>query len=205
MGYEAVTIRGVARTAKKDLWWTENDLRPNHSWNAVKLEGVWKLLDATWASGAADDDCQTIIREFSPFYFFPDPEQFKLSHLPADSSWQLSKKPLKPKDFISIPIFHDPYYELGIRAFSPENGVLEMKPDQTIEFSFQTDLPLEKIAVWCEENAQIKPEFGNFRKNGNVYTYAYKVKGKGDHFLNIAINGMKTSMVYYVKISDRLP
>jgi transglutaminase/protease-like cytokinesis protein 3 len=200
IGLESVTIRGVAKTAKKDLWWQERDLRPNHSWNAVKIAGKWKLLDATWASGAADDSCNKVTREFSSFYFFPDPEKFSLSHLPVDSQWQLIPSPLEPTEFVANPVFHDPYYEHGVTHFSPRLGVLEIKTNDFISFEFQSSSPIEKIAIWSEDNLSVKPEFGRFIKKGNQYSYSYRVRNRGNYFINLSLDGRRTAMVYYLKV-----
>jgi transglutaminase/protease-like cytokinesis protein 3 len=200
LGLDAVTIKGVAKTSKKDLWWTEQDLKANHSWNAVNLKGQWKLLDATWASGAADDSCNTVTREFSPFYFFPDPEKFALSHLPTDSSWQLIDPPLQAPVFVANPVFHDPYYEHEVKSFIPEKGVLKLKLNEMINFEFESSTPIEKIAVWSEDNLAVKPEFGRFIRKGDRYSYTYRVRNAGNYFLNLSLDGRRTALVYYLNV-----
>jgi len=200
LGMEVVTIKGIAKTAKKDLWWQEKDLKPNHSWNAVKINGQWKLMDATWASGAADDSCNTVSHEFSPFYFFPDPRKFVLSHLPSDSQWQLLEPPVEQTVFVSNPVFHDPFYEHDVKSFSPAKGMLDARAGEVINFEFESATPIEKIAVWCEENPMIKPEFGFFIRKGDRYSYAYRVKNSGSYFLNVSLDGRRTALVYYLRV-----
>ena len=51
-----------------------------HAWNAVKINGNWYLLDATW--GAAD----AVLKEK---YFLTTPSVFIQNHLPDDPIWQL--------------------------------------------------------------------------------------------------------------------
>ena len=52
MGLESSRIVGYAKgfdyTPGKPL------AKPNHSWNAVKLEGKWNLIDATWGAGSVE-------------------------------------------------------------------------------------------------------------------------------------------------------
>lgn len=203
LGFEQAVIRGVARTAKKDLWWKEQDLRANHSWNAVKIEGRWRLLDATWASGASNDDCSVVNREFAPYYFFPDPSTFALSHLPTDSSWQLLDRPVTRGEFLRRPLFHDPYYEFPVTGFSPSSGVMDLQPGEWVTFSFRSAKPLQKIAVWSEENPAVKPEFGMFTRRGEQYSYAYRVMHPGSYFLNVSLDGRRTALVYYVNVRGR--
>lgn len=198
MGLETITIRGVARTAKKDLWWEEDKVKPNHAWNAVKIDGQWRLLDATWASGASDADCQVITREFAPFYFDPPPILFALSHLPSDSQWQLLERPVSREAFLAGPLYHDPFYETGVKNVKPSGGVLRIKANETITFRFTSSTPLDKIAVWCEERKDIKPEFGKMARKGDEYFYTYRLQVKGDHFLNVSLDGHRTALVYYI-------
>lgn len=198
MGFESTTIRGVAKTARKDLWWTMGDLKANHSWNAVKLHDRWCLLDPTWASGAADDNCETITREFSDFYFFPDPEKFALSHLPDSSKWQFTSEPMTPEKFLAIPVFHDPYYEHAISQFLPAVGVLMKKLHATIHFEFTSATPLERIAIWSDGNPSIKPEFGIFSRSGDSYSYTYRLVHPGSYFLNVSLDGRRTALLYYI-------
>lgn len=91
---ESVTVDGYSKgtaTSKADL----NE--PDHSWNAVKLEGKWYLLDATWGSSLAlDDQVYTTINED---FFLSEPAQFLKTHLPIVPFWQLLDCPISPKTY----------------------------------------------------------------------------------------------------------
>jgi transglutaminase/protease-like cytokinesis protein 3 len=199
LGFESVSIRGVAKTARKDLFWdAERFPRPNHAWNAVKVRDKWELLDPTWASGEASENCDTVIRAFAPFYFFPQPRLLALSHFPADSTWQLLEDPLSREDFISLPVFHDPFYQQDVRGFFPAQGIVRVERNGWIRFRFRSGKSLEKIAVWSDERKDIGTEFGRFSRTADSYEYAYRVRGSGDYFLNVSLDGQKTSLVYRI-------
>ncbi len=91
---EAATVDGYSKgtaTSKADL----NE--PDHSWNAVKLEGSWYLLDATWGSSLVlDDQVYTTINED---FFLSEPDQFLKTHLPIVPFWQLLNCPISPKTY----------------------------------------------------------------------------------------------------------
>jgi len=70
-----------------------------HAWNAVKIKGEWKLLDATWAAGSLVDN--KFSRMQQDYYFFTKPEQLIYSHLPDDDKWQLLSKPISKQNFIN--------------------------------------------------------------------------------------------------------
>ena len=50
----------------------------NHCWNAVKVDGCWRLLDLTAAAVAGGD---------APFYTAPG--HFRFKHLPLNAPWAL--------------------------------------------------------------------------------------------------------------------
>lgn len=79
----------------------------SHAWNAVEIDGEWKLIDATWGSGYLKERKQPgrklLYRTFRiPYrtkyrfvhktnmkYYCTDPEIFVLDHLPSTPAWQL--------------------------------------------------------------------------------------------------------------------
>lgn len=63
---------------------------PNHSWNAVQINGQWQLLDLTWASGN---------KGMQEFYFLTPPEVLLETHLAAEPMWQLVDCPVPPATF----------------------------------------------------------------------------------------------------------
>ena len=65
---------------------------PNHSWNAVKLEGKWYLCDATWAAGYTDMNTYLFHFDYDDKYFLMPPEKFAETHQPVEESWTLLPK-----------------------------------------------------------------------------------------------------------------
>lgn len=79
----------------------------SHAWNAVEIDGEWKLIDATWGSGYIKERKQVgrkiLYRTFRvPYrtkyrfvhktnmkYYCTDPEVFVQDHLPSTPAWQL--------------------------------------------------------------------------------------------------------------------
>src|SRR5262249_7347871 len=86
-GVEAVKVSGFAKGFGYHLGEPVDRTRTDHSWNAVKLDGRWHLLDATW--GAGDLVGAKFVKEFDDFYFLTPPDSLIFSHLPSDSRWQL--------------------------------------------------------------------------------------------------------------------
>lgn len=66
---------------------------PNHTWNAVKLNGKWRLLDITWAVGYG------IKGKPDDFWYLTRPSDFVYSHFPEDSKWTLLDRSVSFSDF----------------------------------------------------------------------------------------------------------
>lgn len=67
--------------------------KPNHTWNVVKLNGEWKLIDITWAIGHG------VSGKPDNFWYFTRPEEFIFSHYPEDSKWTLLHNPISFSEF----------------------------------------------------------------------------------------------------------
>ena len=63
----------------------------NHAWNAVRLEGVWYLVDVTWDAGHIRE--RSFRKAYGTAYLFLEPRQFLYTHFPAEPRWQLLDPP----------------------------------------------------------------------------------------------------------------
>ncbi len=99
VGLSSQVISGYS---KGSLTSTPKLEEPDHAWNAVKLEGKWYLLDATWGAGVVYRKSD-FVHEFSDEYFLTLPEKLIVNHLPADPMWQLLPCAISAKDFKDSP------------------------------------------------------------------------------------------------------
>lgn len=107
-GLQVVTVGGLARNQPGDT------LHP-HGWNAVQINGVWRLVDCTWGAGYVQGDA--FYRSYSDFYFLGEPKDLVTSHLPDDQKWQLLDDPISRADFEAmVPI--KPHRPMGERLDS---------------------------------------------------------------------------------------
>lgn len=89
LGIESEVIHGYTKS------YSDLDRRemPHHTWNAVYLEGEWKLIDITWAIGHGESDNP------DSFWFLTSPEEFIRSHYPEDVRWTLLENPISFTEF----------------------------------------------------------------------------------------------------------
>ena len=92
----------------------------NHAWNAVNIDGVWKLLDVTWANSTAIDE------KCNDYYFLTKPEEFVTNHLPENKEWQLLDKPITKDEFDKYPYFSPNFFKINFnnRGY-PKKGLIE--------------------------------------------------------------------------------
>ncbi len=74
--------------------------KANHAWNAVRLDGQWYLLDATWGNALLHGD-NSFSLQFGANYFLSAPDIFIRSHYPLMTMWQLLPCPIPYEDFLA--------------------------------------------------------------------------------------------------------
>jgi hypothetical protein len=102
-GLDAVKIHGYARGFG---YKPGEKIDTNHAWNAVKIDGAWMLLDATWGAGYLDAQ-KGFIKRLEDFYFLPAADALIFSHFPNDAKWQfldpvVTKETFQPWPKVSI-------------------------------------------------------------------------------------------------------
>ena len=85
-GLECELIHGYGLLSTKQI--DTMDI-PNHSWNAIKLDGTWYLCDATWSSGIINMDTYEFEFNYNDSFFLMDPLQFAKTHKPLEEKWTL--------------------------------------------------------------------------------------------------------------------
>lgn len=69
----------------------------NHAWNAIKIDSVWRLVDACWGAGGYRGN--RFIKSKNLFYFFTPPEELILTHYPDFEEYQFLKNPVSREQF----------------------------------------------------------------------------------------------------------
>lgn len=105
-GIDAYRVEGYSKAGAYEP--TDIFVRKDHAWSAVEIDGRWRLLDLTWASGYAEDRKMTLrkwlwiylripypqkqrfVKAYNGHYIFTDPADFSLDHLPEHPWWQLT-------------------------------------------------------------------------------------------------------------------
>lgn len=115
-GLEAVVVTGYAKGIS---------YRPgsrfsstNHAWNAVKIDGEWKLFDATWGSGYGQGVNGKLVskKRFDDYWFNTRPDEFIYSHLPEEEVWQFNEPKISLSQYERMPYAPGEYFKLGFNG-----------------------------------------------------------------------------------------
>jgi hypothetical protein len=114
-GLEVVKIPGHAKP---------NDFTPGdsfrkdsitHAWNAVKIDGTWRLVDSTWGAGAVNGG--RFVPRLNEYYFLTPASQLAFSHFPKEARWQLvNSDPVTEGDFGAWPKFDYRLFQVGVKV-----------------------------------------------------------------------------------------
>ncbi|MFA0961565.1 transglutaminase domain-containing protein [Roseivirga sp. BDSF3-8] len=181
VGLEAELINGYGRTANSNV---DGEALVNHSWNAIRLDGVWYLCDPTWSSGyireggvvsAYDDDV----------YFLVEPELFILNHYPEDVGWTLLNEPPALEDFLSGPLSYKPACEFG---FKPERDKMRQQVAKGTPWKvgFEVAPGLEGAVGLRIADRDMQPIIQK-RKGGFILSHSFGSKGHYD--VHITVKG----------------
>ena len=122
MGLEAEIIPGTSKSHPAHIGKAPG--ASDHAWNAVKIAGEWKLVDATWGAGIVTGERPTFNFKFNDKYFFTEPDKFFLNHYPDDEKWLLTKH--SKNEFAQLPLFYGNYF-MGGYDFNLLPGTLPAK------------------------------------------------------------------------------
>ncbi|WOO80755.1 Kyphoscoliosis peptidase [Vanrija pseudolonga] len=132
-GLECVVVSGHGKGAGiKD--WVQGEPIPrmdsNHAWNAVRIEGGWKLVDACWGAGNIDLAAQTYDAHFNPIHFSMLNDDFGRTHFPKDPGQFYVPNPPSWEEYVvgsnggfARPIVTSTAHEEGINQWSIEPSI----------------------------------------------------------------------------------
>jgi transglutaminase/protease-like cytokinesis protein 3 len=193
-GISSEIITGYART---DMNRMEGSFRSNHSWNAVRIDSAWYLLDATWASGYITMFSGDFVKKYDDYYFLTDPSEFIKHHLPDDVRWTLLDDPPALYEFRYTPFKQRSFIKYNIRDYYPSKGIVQASVGDTLVFELETTVPYKNIfiapdSLWDSAAIIYSPFYAYIRPGsflaGNKTRYVYPVESDRVKWIYIMYN-----------------
>ncbi|TPP62440.1 putative tgc transglutaminase/protease domain-containing protein involved in cytokinesis [Fasciola gigantica] len=111
-----------------------------HSWNAVLVDKVWRLVDCHWAARrliGKRPSPENVRYGLDMFYFLANPGQLIYTHFPHDSDWQLLRHPISLKEFENLAPVKSAFFKYNLNLVTHRNAVIvTIEPEVRVEISF---------------------------------------------------------------------
>lgn len=137
-----------------------------HAWNAVKVADNWQLVDTTWDDNNSDRDLSL----YKSDYLMPPPEVTISDHFPAQSGWQLLRRPISRDNFEKQLILAPKYFADNLHIISPLEYKTSVEKDAFIKFKVPVNYSNKIVAIFSERE---KSNFSGWSlRNINPFTPA---------------------------------
>src|SRR5688572_19037674 len=180
---ESKIIYGTARTGKRDINISQLRLRVNHAWNAVKINGNWRLIDPTWAAGSVDDSDEENLKYYKDYretYYFTPPEKLIFNHFPDQYQNQFLNKAVPAVKFKKWPLFTTLFLGDSIAEIYPDTALIRIKMGDTVHFKIKTPVYSSHMC-FGSENLKKASYWGKVKKDGDWLLVDYPVQVRGNY------------------------
>ena len=184
-GLPSKVISGIAKTDIEDI--DGEQLFKNHTWNAVRIDGAWQLMDPTWAAGYVDEESRKFVRSYLDHYYFTPPSEFILNHFPLNQEWQLLDQAVEMARFLGAPIFMPDYFKKGIVLSPSTKGTLITK-EQGNNYLYFDALPENHVMHYRLNDDDEFKRMGFRRLNEKAFTSKIRLRKnlkKGLNYLTV--------------------
>lgn len=200
-GFKSKIINGYGRTPTLLL---DAENPPNHSWNAIQLEGKWYLCDATWSAGRImlDDGGPRFEQHYDDVYFLADPSLFIKNHFPLEKEFSLLKETPTLEEFIEGPVVYKEAFSNGIIPRLPTNMHVEVAKNEIITFDLIVPENFDTKSLHIDLNnggrdIMVEPSIKFLQ--GNIVRLEYKFERTGLYDTHIKI-GEDLVATYVVRV-----
>ena len=121
MGLQAEKVIGFTKTAsdRPGRKLKESD----HAWNRIKIDGQWKIFDATWGAGSSTIG-EKWKKRFDEFWFDMTPYEAIFTHFPEEVDPDVTPR-LSKSGFEELPFVGSDYFMMGFDARKVYVAIME--------------------------------------------------------------------------------
>jgi len=156
----------------------------NHAWNAVRVGGRWRLMDATWGAGYLDQNMQ-FVRRFQEHYFLTAPEEFVFDHLPQDPEWQLLERPVTAAQYEDLVHLRPPFFLSGLRIGSHSSARFAADGRATVTLGVTRPVQLMARVVSVATDRPLEGELTFVQVGATEARIDAVFPGAGDYLLRV--------------------
>lgn len=161
------------------------DDKSRHAWNAVKLDGKWKLLDCTWGAGYLGET-GSFVQSFEEHFFLTAPEEMIFTHFPYDPAWQLLSQPINEEQFLSLPRLKPAFFKYDLKINS--NRFSHIKTNDELTVTLKAPKNVAIIASLWQDNRELDRSLTLSQYQDGLYYISAVFPSRGNYVLRIFVN-----------------
>jgi len=148
IGIQADMVQGYLKTPGEDLD-LDAATRPNHFWNAILVDGEWRMMDTSLASPTNPkrslySGVSTSIAE--AWYFLAKPSQMCWTHIPVEDVQQRMVPSISPDVLLALPAACPPFFRLGLGMHAYDTSVIRLEGLEMCTLSVNVPADVEIVA-----------------------------------------------------------
>ncbi|EPS34530.1 hypothetical protein PDE_09494 [Penicillium oxalicum 114-2] len=169
VGLHAETIRGFLKTPGDPLD-LESLSRPNHWWNAVLVDGEWRIMDCALANPTNPRRSQFVTNNMSvaeTWYFLARPLDICFSHIPLYPEEQHICPPVSPDVLLALPGVCPQFFKLSMQFPDYDTSLMRIENLECVQIRLLVPPDVE-CAAEVEAPAFARDVDGDFFESGDI-------------------------------------
>jgi len=171
VGIEAEIIRGYLKTPGEQPEMGMLMPRPNHWWNAVVVDGQWRMMDCSLSApsnplrGLYSNEVSTKVAD--SWYFLTRPMELCWSHVPEQHHQQHMCPPIAHEILLSLPGVCPQYFKEGLQMIDYDTSLIRIEDLEQVHVRFIVPADIECFAE-VEARAFEHDDDGDCFENGEL-------------------------------------
>ena len=171
VGLHAEIVHGYLKAAH-DIPDGEPNVRPNHWWNAVVVDGSWRMMDCSLASPTNPKRSQyssVSHQTAEPGFFLARPMEICYTHIPSHYTQQHIVPPMPPDILLALPCASPPYFKNCLQLLDYDTSLLRIENLELLHIQFSCPPDTECVAQ-VEARAYAHDPDGDVFESGDITT-----------------------------------
>jgi len=169
MGLHAEVVRGYLK-APGDVLELDSTARPNHWWNAVLVDGEWRVMDCSLASPTNPRRGQYSSagsQAAESWWFLARPTEICYTHIPLLSEQQHMCPPIAHEILMALPCACPTYFKTGLQMVDYDTSLLRIEKLELVQIQFTVPPDVECVAE-VETRAFERDSDGDYFESGET-------------------------------------
>lgn len=171
MGLYAEIVRGYLKSPGEMLECDSNP-RPNHWWNAVVVDGCWRIMDCSLASPTNPkrgrySSASSQVAENG--WFLARPMEICYTHIPSNFEQQHICPPVAPDVLLALPCACPVYFKNDLQMVDYDTSLLRIENLELVQIQFTVPSDIECVAE-VEVSSYGRDSDGDVFESGDTFT-----------------------------------